>query len=74
MDKEIEMSLTKEKREKPTKEEIDKYISQIKAIWGIEGMEVKPEEEEDMRAYGEGRLTAEEFIGKLMENDYKSEK
>lgn len=74
MDKEIGNPLAKEQRKKLTKEEIDRYISQIKAIWGIEGMEINAEEEDDMRAYGEGRLTDEEFMGKLMENDVKSEK
>lgn len=66
MDKENEKLLAKEEAKVMKKEEIDRRIAQIKAIWEIENMDVDAETEEEMRAYFEGRLTAEEFMGKIL--------
>lgn len=66
MDKENEKLLAKEEAKVMIKEEIDRRITQIKAIWEIENMGVDAETEEEMRAYFEGKLTAEEFMGKIL--------
>lgn len=66
MDKENEKLLAKEEAKVMIKEEIDRRIAQIKAIWEIENMDVDAETEEEMRAYFEGKLTAEEFMGKIL--------
>lgn len=66
MDKENEKLLAKEEAKVMIKEEIDRRIAQIKAIWEIENMDVDAETEEEMRVYFEGKLTAEEFMGKIL--------
>lgn len=49
--------------------EIDKHVSNIKAIWGIENMEIKPGEEKIMRDYLAGKISADDYIGELKEED-----
>lgn len=49
--------------------EIDKNVSNIKAIWGIENMEIKPGEEKIMRDYLAGKISADDYIGELKEED-----
>lgn len=73
MDKETEKLLAREKAKVTIKEDIDRHIAQINAIWGIENMDVDAETEEDMRAYLEGKLTAEEFMGKILNNANEGE-
>lgn len=49
------------KEKKLTTEEIDEAIEDTKAIWGIEGMGMKEEEEKLHRAYLAGELTKKEY-------------
>lgn len=54
-----------------TQEEIDRKISDIKAIWGIEGMEVEPETEIGLRRYFSGEITEDELMSQIIGN-YKN--
>lgn len=56
MDKEMEKLLEKEREIVMTEEEIDRFVSNPKAIWSIEGMEITPELEEIMRDNLAGKL------------------
>lgn len=50
-----------------TEKEIEKKISDIKAIWGIEGMEVMPEDELSIRKYLAGEISKEELMAEVIE-------
>lgn len=50
-----------------TEEEIEKKISDLVAIWGIEGMEFTQEELDRKRAYLRGEITKEEFMSDVLE-------
>ena len=56
---------------KLTQEEIDRKISDIKAVWGIEGMEVEPETEIGLRRYFSGEITEDELMSQIIGN-YKN--
>lgn len=53
-------------KKKITEKEIDRKISDIKAIWGIEGMEVTPETEASLRRYFAGEMTEEEMMSEIL--------
>lgn len=57
----------KKERRILTPEEVEKSINNTKAIWGIEGMEMPPEEEKVYRAYLSGKITEEEFDAYLID-------
>ena len=56
---------------KLTQEEIDRKISDIKAIWGIEGMEVESETEIGLRRYFSEEITEDELMSQIIGN-YKN--
>ncbi len=60
------MRTKKDKR--PSQEEIDKKISDIKAIWGIEGMQVEPETEISLRRFFAGEMTEDELMSEVIVN------
>lgn len=49
--------------------ETDKNVSNIKAIWEIENMEIMPSEEKAMRDFLAGKISADDYIGELKEKD-----
>lgn len=49
--------------------EIEKNASNIKAIWEIENMEIMPSEEKAMRDFLAGKISADDYIGELKEQD-----
>lgn len=49
-------------------EEIDRKISDIKAIWGIEGIEVEPETEIGLRRFFSGEITEDELMSQIIGN------
>lgn len=60
------MRTKKDKRS--SQEEIDKKISDIKAIWGIEGMQVEPETEISLRRLFVGEITEDELMSEVIVN------
>lgn len=58
----------KNEERKPTQQEIDRKISDIKAIWGIEGMDVEPETEKSLRKYLAGEMTEDELMSEVIVN------
>lgn len=66
--KEMEKLLAKEREIVMTEEEIDRFVSNAKAIWGIEGMEISPELEEIMRDNLAGKLGAGEAMRKVLKD------
>ncbi len=60
--------MQKGKEKKLTQQEIDRKISDIKAIWGIEGMDVEPETEKSLRKYLVGEMTEDELMSEVIVN------
>lgn len=65
------MQRGKEKR--PTQEEIERKISDVKAIWGIEGMDVDPDTEQSLRKYFAGEISEDDLMSEVIVN-YKKDK
>lgn len=66
--KEMEKLLAKEREIVMTEEEIDRFVSNAKAIWGIEGMEISSELEEIMRDNLAGKLGPGEAMRKILKD------
>lgn len=64
--------MQKGKEKKLTQQEIDRKISDIKAIWGIEGMDVEPETEKSLRKYLAGEMTEDELMSEVIANYKKN--
>ncbi len=64
--------MQKGKEKKLTQQEIDRKISDIKAIWGIEGMDVEPETEKSLRKYLAGEMTEDELMSEVIVNYKKN--
>lgn len=58
----------KREKSKLTQQEIERKISDIKAIWGIEGMDVEPETEKSLRKYLAGEMTEDELMSEVIVN------
>ena len=64
--------MQKGKEKKLTQQEIERKISDIKAIWGIEGMDVEPETEKSLRKYLAGEMTEDELMSEVIVNYKKN--
>ena len=64
--------MQKGKEKKLTQQEFDRKISDIKAIWGIEGMDVEPETEKSLRKYLAGEMTEDELMSEVIVNYKKN--
>ena len=64
--------MQKVKEKKLTQQEIERKISDIKAIWGIEGMDVEPETEKSLRKYLAGEMTEDELMSEVIVNYKKN--
>lgn len=62
----------KREKSKLTQQEIERKISDIKAIWGIEGMDVQPETEKSLRKYLAGEMTEDELMSEVIVNYKKN--